>query len=169
MSWNLLLVSTIVIVTPGWVSEVSDRTKTKGPGRFAPAAGLWHNRPMSLKDRIGRSMRQNLNELLDRVSDFEEHGGFRRIVEPIVEELGIDAPEPHPRGEKSIREYYANLEVPYGSDLETVKESYRRLMRKYHPDKHSASPEMEAIATELTQEITRAYRAIESYLTTGRY
>ncbi len=115
-------------------------------------------------------MRANLNELLDRVSEFEEMGGFRRIVEPIVEELGIDAGEPPPpRGEKSIREYYANLEVPYGSDLETVKESYRALMRRYHPDKHSSSPEMEAIATELTQEITRAYRAIESYLSTGRY
>lgn len=125
---------------------------------------------MSLKDRIGRSMRANLNELLDRVSDFEEQGGFRKIVEPIVEEFGFEPPDPPPpHGEKTIREYYANLEVPYGSDLETVKESYRRLMRKYHPDKHSASPEMEAIATELTQEITRAYRAVESYLTTGRY
>ena len=125
---------------------------------------------MSLKDRIQRSMRQNLNELLDRVSEFEDQGGFRRLVEPIVDELGIDTPAPPARsGEKSIRDYYANLEVPYGSDLETVKESYRRLMRKYHPDRHSASPEMEALATELTQEITRAYQAIESYLTTGRY
>lgn len=116
-------------------------------------------------------MRANLNELLDRVSDFEQQGGFRRIVEPIVEELGFEPPEPSPPrgGEKSIREYYANLEVPFGADLETVKDSYRRLMRKYHPDKHSSSPEMEAIATELTQEITRAYRAVESYLTSGRY
>ena len=114
-------------------------------------------------------MRANLNELLDRVSEFEQHGGFRKIVEPIVEEFGFTAPEPSPSGEKTLREYYANLEVPYGSDIETVKESYRRLMRKYHPDKHSSSPEMEAIATELTQEITRAYRAIESYLSTGHY
>lgn len=115
-------------------------------------------------------MRANLNDLLDLVSDFEEQGGFRRIVDPLVEELGFEPPEPPAqKGEKSIREYYANLEVPYGSDLETVKESYRRLMRKYHPDKHSSSPEMEAIATELTQEITRAYRAVESYLATGRY
>ena len=126
---------------------------------------------MSLKDRIGRGMRANLNGLLDRVAEFEEQGGFRRIVDPIVEELGFDpGPAPGaPSGEKTIREYYANLEVPFGSDMETVKESYRRLMRKYHPDKHAESAEMEAMATELTQEITRAYRAIESYLSTGRY
>lgn len=127
---------------------------------------------MSLKDRVNRAVRANLNEILDRVAEFESEGGFRRLVEPIAEELGFDTPgeiTPIPRGEKSIREYYANLEVPYGSDLETVKESYRRLMRKYHPDKHSADPETEALATELTQELTRAYRAIESYLKTGRY
>ena len=125
---------------------------------------------MSLKDRFQRSMRANLNKVLDEVSEFEKSGGFRRLAEPLLEELGVDAAPPAGRaGEKTIRDYYANLEVPYGSDLETVKDSYRRLMRKYHPDKHSSSPEMEAMATELTQEITRAYQAVESYLTTGRY
>lgn len=126
---------------------------------------------MSIKDRIQRSLRANLNELLDRVSDFEQQGGFTKYVGPIVEEFGIDSSfePPPPRGEKSIREYYANLEVPYGSDMETVKEAYRTLMRKYHPDKHSGDPQMEELATELSQEITRAYRAIESYLKTGRY
>lgn len=124
---------------------------------------------MSFKDRIGRNLRANLNELLDRVTEFEQQGGFRRLVDPIAGELGLDTSPPAPSGEKTIREYYANLEVPYGSDLETVKISYRRLLRKYHPDKHAESPEMEALATDLTQEITRAYRAVESYLTTGRY
>lgn len=125
---------------------------------------------MSFKDRISRNLRANLNEFLDRVNEFEEQGGFRRIVEPLADELGIETPEPRPPGnEKTIREYYANLEVPYGSDLETVKDSYRRLMRKYHPDRHSADPEMEELATELTQEITRAYQAVKSYLETGRY
>lgn len=125
---------------------------------------------MSLKDRIERNLRRNLNGLLDRVSEFEQQGGFQRLVEPFREELGLDpSPQQRASGEKSIREYYANLEVPFGSDLETVKLSYRRLLRKYHPDRHAESPEMEALATELTQEITRAYRAVEAYLTTGRY
>lgn len=127
---------------------------------------------MSFKDRFNRAMRANLNELLDRVAEFEQSGGLKNVVGPLVEELGFDPgamSPPPPRGEKTIREYYANLEVPYGSDLETVKESYRRLMRKYHPDKHSKDSDTEALATELTQELTRAYRAIESYLKTGRY
>lgn len=126
---------------------------------------------MSFKDRISRSVRANLNDILDRVNEFEREGGFRKVIEPIAEGLGAKTtPFTPPTDEqKNLRDYYANLEVPYGSDLETCKESYRRLMRKYHPDRHAESPEMEELATELTQELTRAYQAIESYLTTGRY
>lgn len=128
---------------------------------------------MSLKDRLQRALRANLNQVLDRVSEFESEGGFRNFVDPLAEELGFDEfiNEPTPKGasEKTIREYYANLEVPMGADLETVKESYRRLMRKYHPDRHSADPEMEKLATELSQELTRAYQAVESYIKTGNY
>src|SRR5262249_12738989 len=53
--------------------------------------------------------------------------------------------------ENKIAQYYAQLEVPYGSDLETVKQAYRRLMRKYHPDLHSGDAEKQKIATELAQ------------------
>lgn len=129
---------------------------------------------MSMKDRFFRAVRANLNDVVDRVNTFEKEGGFRKFVDPVAEELGweelggrgVRSPK---SGEKTIREYYANLEVPFGSDLETVKESYRRLMRKYHPDKHAHDDDAEALATELTQELTKAYRAIEDYLQTGRY
>lgn len=127
---------------------------------------------MSFKDRFQRVLRANLNQVLDRVSEFESEGGFRTIVDPLAKELGFDdfVHEPVPKsGEKTIREYYANLEVPMDADLDTVKESYRRLMRKYHPDRHSADPEMEKLATELSQELTRAYQAVESYIKTGNY
>jgi len=85
---------------------------------------------MSIKDRIQRAMRANLNEVLDRVSEFESEGGFRKFVDPLADELGFDTPPPrnHKGGEKTIKEYYANLEVPMGADLETVKDSYRRLI-----------------------------------------
>ena len=92
------------------------------------------------------------------------------MIDPITEGLGGQTrPITSANDDKNLRDFYANLEVPYGSDLETCKESYRRLMRKYHPDRHAESAEMEELATELTQELTRAYQAIESYLTTGRY
>jgi DnaJ-domain-containing protein 1 len=129
---------------------------------------------MSIKDRLSRAMKANLNEVLDLVRDFEDQGGIRRYVEPIMEDLGFEDVGRHGSGStkkagKSLKEYYANLEVPFGSDLDTVKDSYRRLMRKYHPDKHSGDSEREALATHLSQELTQAYEAVEGYLKTGSY
>ena len=128
-----------------------------------------------LKQKFVRTVRANLNELLDRIKDFEEarhdapppgatHGPF--------EHIGDGSPHfkpPKSASEKTLRDYYANLECEYGADMDTVKESYRRLMRKYHPDKHANDPRMEEMSTALTQELTRAYKAIEAYWKTGKY
>jgi DnaJ-domain-containing protein 1 len=69
-----------------------------------------------------------------------------------------------PSPEDDIRRAYAALEVPVGSSFETVHKSYRALMRKYHPDHHSESPEKQKTATELTQELTEAYKLLERRL-----
>jgi DnaJ-class molecular chaperone len=67
-------------------------------------------------------------------------------------------------GDEAIRRAYAALEVPAGSDLETVKRSYRRLMRKYHPDLNAGSSEKQRAATDLTQRLTEAYKTLERQL-----
>jgi DnaJ-domain-containing protein 1 len=73
--------------------------------------------------------------------------------------------DPPPRrtasGDDAIRKAYAALEVPPGSDFETIRKAYRRLMRKYHPDLHRASPEAQKAATDLTQRLTEAYKLLE--------
>ena len=135
-----------------------------------------------MKDRLLRSVRANLNHLLDNVQRFEERGGFRSIFEDRGgaraewEEIGRGG-DPYERsagpalgpGRKTIEDYYANLEVPFGSDMDTVKSAYRRLMRKYHPDNFANDAEKEATATRLSQELSVAYQAIQEYLRTGRY
>ncbi len=122
------------------------------------------------RSRLERRMRQNLNKILDGVAEFERQGGFQRVAQDLgFDEIGGQLNPGAGDGQKTIRQYYANLEVPMGADLDTVKDSYRRLMRKYHPDKHADDPQMEELATQLSQELTVAYNAIESYLTTGRY
>jgi len=60
--------------------------------------------------------------------------------------------------------YYANLEVPYGADLETVKKSWKRLLAKYHPDMHSSDSEKQKLATELTKGLNKAYKSLEQRL-----
>jgi len=74
---------------------------------------------------------------------------------------GAQARKPTPEDE--LRRAYAALEVPYGSDFATVRKSYRVLMRKYHPDRHTGSPEKQKAATELAQKLSAAYQLIEQY------
>jgi DnaJ-domain-containing protein 1 len=67
-------------------------------------------------------------------------------------------------GDEAIRKAYAALEVPAGSDFDTVRKSFRRLMRKYHPDLHTGSPEKQKAANDLTQRLTEAYKLLEKQL-----
>lgn len=63
-----------------------------------------------------------------------------------------------------IAKYYKVLDLPYGASFEQVKASYRKLMRKYHPDLHHQTPQKAKAATELTMQVTEAYNELEKYL-----
>ncbi len=63
-----------------------------------------------------------------------------------------------------IANYYANLEIPYDSDLETVTKAWKKLLRKYHPDMHSTDPEKVKIANEIVQVLNNAYNELQKYL-----
>jgi curved DNA-binding protein CbpA len=51
-----------------------------------------------------------------------------------------------------------------GSSFETVRRSYRNLMRKYHPDRHTSSPEKQRAANEIAQGLTEAYKLLQKRL-----
>ncbi len=82
--------------------------------------------------------------------------------------FGADDPDlatpPEDRRDPVIAGYYANLETPYGSDLETVKKAWKRQLQKYHPDLHSQDAEKRRVALELTQGLNRAYEALKQHL-----
>lgn len=79
-------------------------------------------------------------------------------------EYGAPPPRRTAAGDEALRRAYAALEIPAGSDFEAVKRSYRRLMRKYHPDLNAGSPEKQKAATDLTQRLTEAYKTLEKHL-----
>jgi DnaJ-domain-containing protein 1 len=58
--------------------------------------------------------------------------------------------------------YYANLEIPVGSDRETIKTAWKTQMKKYHPDLHGSDPKKKQIAEELTRQLNEAYRTLDS-------
>jgi DnaJ-domain-containing protein 1 len=64
--------------------------------------------------------------------------------------------------DESLRQDYANLEVPFGADIETVRKSYKTLMLRYHPDKHAGDPEKQRIALEITKKVNQSFEKIRS-------
>ena len=123
-----------------WNSGAGARRRLRGDVRRGAGGG----------DRTPRARRRDEVE--------EAVHGRRRTAPP---------PRTPPRtasGDDAIRKAYAALEVPAGSDFETVKKSYRRLMRKYHPDLHGGAPEKYRAATDLTQRLTQAYKTLEKHL-----
>jgi DnaJ-domain-containing protein 1 len=71
---------------------------------------------------------------------------------------------PFGRQDHKIAEYYKVLDLPDGADFPQVKSSYRKLMRKYHPDRHTGNPKKLKAATELSMRVTQAYNALEEHL-----
>ncbi|MFQ5449488.1 MAG: J domain-containing protein [Nitrospinaceae bacterium] len=63
-----------------------------------------------------------------------------------------------------LADLYANLEIPPGSNRAAVKQAWKRMMKKYHPDLHSTDPLKKETATELTRQLTEAYRRLDKEL-----
>lgn len=71
---------------------------------------------------------------------------------------------PFQRKDEKIAGYYRVLDLPYGAEFTEVKAAYRKLMRKYHPDRHVGNAKKQKAATELTMRVTQAYNALEQHL-----
>ncbi len=65
---------------------------------------------------------------------------------------------------EEIRLAYAALELPLGSDKDTVNKAYRELLSRYHPDKHHHNPRLQAAANELTRRIKEARDRLLAWL-----
>ncbi|MBX6753548.1 DnaJ C-terminal domain-containing protein [Thermorudis peleae] len=64
-----------------------------------------------------------------------------------------------------FKDYYKILGVPRDADEKTIKEAYRRLARKYHPDMNKGDPQAE----EKFKEINEAYEVLKDPEKRARY
>ena len=151
-------------------SELDDRD---GEQDFAPDASPDADAPAATASPPPRGRRKvRLEDLSDEELEAEIE---RRRLDKELNDRGARASQssagrerphtnPTPSGVDPIVKAYAALEVPNGSDFETVRKSYRALMRKYHPDRHTATPEKQKAANELAQKLTDAYKTLERRL-----
>ncbi|NLR90279.1 MULTISPECIES: J domain-containing protein [Flammeovirga] len=67
-----------------------------------------------------------------------------------------------PKSEPTVEEkHYNALEVKPGDDFATIKKSYRRLVKVYHPDLYTSDPKKQEMAQKVTLEINEAYNYFE--------
>lgn len=134
---------------------------------------------MSFWERLEQRARSGLNQLQDKIVEFEDSGGFSNINERLSE-IGSKVAEGYRAGEakiaakiaalspnkrRELQDWYARLGVPYGSDFPTVRRAYLQLMRQYHPDNFAKDRDEEERATEISQELTSAYQGLRRHLT----
>lgn len=80
---------------------------------------------------------------------------------------GEAKPAPESGIPPEVLQAYRDLEIsPYAS-LDEVREAYRRLLRRYHPDKFAQRPAKQQLATEIAARLNDSYARIQRYL--GKY
>jgi DnaJ-domain-containing protein 1 len=63
-----------------------------------------------------------------------------------------------------LARHYAALELEPGASLAQVDSAYRKLVAKFHPDKHTADPEKHRAALKVVAELERSYQALSARL-----
>lgn len=122
-------------------------------------------RPDTITSRVTRLLRSQFSNLLRD----EDKEAARRFGKKVWEEAKKAARETHGAyqegvtGKNPLREAYKALEVPYGSDWATIKASYRKLIRLYHPDKHADDAKKQASATKVMQKLNEAYELLKKH------
>jgi DnaJ-class molecular chaperone len=117
---------------------------------------------MGLFERISRLARAELNHLLDGsepdINQPDYHSGddaWSSSTRPSAERPTRSAREPTQRELD-----FAALELDPSSDQDAIRKAYRRLLKRYHPDRFNDDPEREAAANELTRRLREAYERL---------
>lgn len=63
-----------------------------------------------------------------------------------------------------VAEAYRALEIPVGSDRDTVKAAYRRLMKKYHQDRFENDDDKREVAGTVSKRLNAAYERVKKHL-----
>jgi len=144
------------------LNDLKDRATSIGRGRSLEEmsdAELEAELKRRRREHVARATVEKAREKADaKTSDAgSERPSFSGEIP--AELLGLS-----PQKRRQLRQYYANLELPFGASLEEVKHAYRRLMRQYHPDKHQDDPARRQLATQLSQKLTVAYNELNQAL-----
>ncbi len=122
-------------------------------------------------ERMRERARTGLNEVQDRITEFEERGGVDQWTSSLgarlrdyEERLTQAQHRLLPDYQADLSRWNARLELDRGATVADVRSAYQRLMRRYHPDRYSGDDALEKMATRLSQELSVAYNGLLAHL-----
>lgn len=115
---------------------------------------------MSLRGRLWRLLRTEFNSRVGRFGT-SQRKPYQWTYDDTYKGTGTKSDSDSK--DARLASYYRMLELPYGAPLYNVKASYKRLMKKYHPDKFQ-SDEQRQTATELVKKLNEAYAELTKHL-----
>ena len=121
---------------------------------------------MSLTRRLRRIARAQIGDLWSHTTDRDDRpeASADELNPNATDTASKDGSTDTPAVPDDVARAYRALEVPVGSDRETVKKGYRRVMKAYHQDRFDEDPERREIAGEVSQRLNAAYETVTTYL-----
>ncbi|CCQ91747.1 hypothetical protein NITGR_80003 [Nitrospina gracilis 3/211] len=96
--------------------------------------------------------------MFDKLFDWMKKNEPSKEAPPETAELTPEAKQ------ALIKNWYATLGVPEGSDLGTCRRAWKQLLAKYHKDLISEDDDAQQEASRMTQRINEAYRGLQDEL-----
>ena len=137
----------------GFIDRLADFLRTILGSDDAPSPGPDPRKRQKFVD-------PDLQEAWKELDDYMNAGRNTGTQSEDTRSRGTERPRPAP--DDSLRQDYTNLEVPFGADMETVVRSYKKLIMRYHPDKHSGGPEEQRVALEITKKLNESFDRIRA-------
>lgn len=113
------------------------------------------------KNRNAKRYDADYEEALDELDEYLKTGHTRAGRNRTSSERSWEHSS-EPSGNESLKQDYANLELAFGASFAEVKKSYKRLIKKYHPDRFINDPEKQSVATEITQKLNTSFQNIRA-------
>ncbi len=116
---------------------------------------------LSLFRRIKNAIKSNLNTKGESFFDGIGNKSFNSYEQPSNEPRVESHNSEDSSQTKLEKEYYANLELSFGAGFDEIKSSYKKLLKKYHPDKFYGNEKKLALAQEVVKKLNMAYNYFE--------
>ena len=126
-------------------------------------------------DRLGRVVRSYLNDSDNNSSD-RSYGGddpdladaWAELDDFLNDDFDTNTAGTADRGftrsiPDDLKADYAVLGVVPGSSFGEIKQTYKKLMLAYHPDKHAGNPAALKEATEMAKKVNAAFHRIKKW------